>query len=83
MQQIQLTDQLYQEMQRRAVAAGFSTVDEYITDVLTHDLDDGVEHYDHLFTPERLGPMEGDNKSSKSLSAEEMEAELNRRRSQW
>jgi hypothetical protein len=29
MHQVQLPDQLYQEAQRRAIEAGFTTVDEY------------------------------------------------------
>jgi hypothetical protein len=54
MHQIQLNDQLYQEVERRASASGFVTVDEYVADVLQHDLHDETENLDYLFTPERL-----------------------------
>ena len=54
MRQIQLDDQLYQDVQRRASAAGFKTVDEYVADVLQHELDEETEDLSHLFTPERL-----------------------------
>jgi hypothetical protein len=54
MRQIQLDDQLYQDVQRRAASAGFGTVDEYVADVLQHELDEETEDLSHLFTPERL-----------------------------
>ena len=58
MQQIQLNDQLYLVAQRRASAAGFVTVDEYVADVLQHDLHEESENIDYLFTPERLAHID-------------------------
>jgi PHD/YefM family antitoxin component YafN of YafNO toxin-antitoxin module len=58
MHEIQLNDQLYQEAQRRASAAGFATVDDYVADVLHHDLHEETENFDHLFTPERLAHVD-------------------------
>ena len=58
MQQIQLDDQLYQEAERRASAAGFVTVDEYVADVLQHDVHEETENLDYLFTPERLAQID-------------------------
>lgn len=58
MQQIQLNDQLYQEAQRRASASGFVTVDEYVANVLLHDLHEESEDLDCLFTPERLAHID-------------------------
>jgi hypothetical protein len=58
MHQIQLDDQLYQEAARRASAAGFVTVDEYVADVLQHDLNAETEDLDFLFTPERLAHID-------------------------
>ena len=58
MYQIQLDDQLYQKAQRRASASGFVTVDEYVADVLQHDLHGETENLDHLFTPERLAHID-------------------------
>ena len=58
MRQIQLNDQLYQVAERRASAAGFVTVDEYVADVLQHDLDEETENFDCLFTPERLANID-------------------------
>ncbi len=54
MHQIQLNDQLYQEAERRASAAGFISVDEYVADVLQHDILEETENLDSLFTAERL-----------------------------
>ena len=58
MYQIQLDDQLYQDAQRRASAAGFVTLDEYVADVLQHDLHEETENFDYLFTPERLAQID-------------------------
>jgi hypothetical protein len=58
MHRIQLDDRLYQEAERRASVAGFVSVDEYVADVLQHDLDEATENFDHLFTPERLAHID-------------------------
>ena len=63
MHQIHLSDQLYQQAQRRAAAAGFPSVDEYIADVLQHDL---------------MGDAPGEIVSDEQLTAEWTE-ELDRR----
>ena len=54
MHQVSLNDHLYQEAQRRAEAAGFSSVDEYVADVLSYDFQLDYDNLDHFFTPERL-----------------------------
>jgi hypothetical protein len=54
MHQVNLNDELYQEARRRAEAAGFPSVDEYVADVLSHDFQLVDENLDHFFTPERL-----------------------------
>jgi PHD/YefM family antitoxin component YafN of YafNO toxin-antitoxin module len=57
MHQVQLNDQLYLEAQRRAAEAGFSSVDEYIAEVVQQDLLE-PENLDHFFTPERLAHID-------------------------
>lgn len=57
MHQINLSDQLYRNAQRRAEEAGFDSVDQYVENVLQQDLDDG-ENLDHFFTPERLAHLD-------------------------
>ncbi len=58
MQQVNLSDQLYHEAQRRAAEAGFATVDEYVADVLSLDFQLTTENLDHFFTPERLAVID-------------------------
>jgi hypothetical protein len=58
MHQIRLDDRLYQDAERRASASGFATVDQYVADVLQHDLREETENFDHLFTPERLAQID-------------------------
>ncbi len=86
MHQVQLTEEIYRNAQRRAHAAGFSNVDEYVTDVLSHELSSEVENFDHLFTPERLAHIDAavaDLNSGKSFTSAEADAELARRRYEW
>lgn len=58
MQPVKLDERLYKKATRRAAEAGFSSVDEYVADVVSHDLveenGDETPNLDHLFTPERL-----------------------------
>lgn len=54
MRQVNLTDQLYQEAQRRAAEAGFASVDEFLADMLAFEFQPVDESLDHFFTPERL-----------------------------
>ena len=61
MPQIQIDDQVFQAAQRRAADGGYSSVDEYITDVVAHDLsnaDEETPNLDHLFTPEVNADLE-------------------------
>ena len=58
MHQVHLNDQAYEQAMRLANAAGFESVDEFITDVLTNGLGEQNENQDHLFTPEKLAHIE-------------------------
>lgn len=55
--QVQLSDHLYAQALRRAVEAGFKSVEDYAADVLKNDLDEG-EKFDHLFTAERMSHID-------------------------
>lgn len=86
MHQIQLDDQLYQEVQRRAAKAGFPSVDEYVADILKNDVYDETEDLDHLFTPERLAHIDraaAQIAAGEGLTSEQSEAELAKRREEW
>ncbi len=81
MHQINLSEQLFRDVQRRAEAAGFESVDEYVADVLQQELDD--ENLDHLFTPERLAHIDraiADIDAGKGIPAEEVREHFRRRR---
>ncbi len=54
MHQIQLSNDLFEGAQRRATEAGFSSVDDFVAEVLRHELADEAVDFDRLFTPERL-----------------------------
>ena len=58
MPQVQLNDQVYTEAEHQAINAGFTSVDEYIAELVTNDLLESTENLDHLFTPERLAHID-------------------------
>lgn len=59
---LQLTDQVYHQARQRAVEAGFATIDEYlvdvVSDVVSNDVAQEAENFDHLFTPEVLAELD-------------------------
>lgn len=86
MHQIQLNDQLYQEALRRATEAGFPSVDDYVADVLQHDLHAETESFDHLFTPERIDHIDraaAEIDAGQGLTPDQVDAELANRRDEW
>jgi hypothetical protein len=87
MHKVHLEDQLYQQAQRRAAEAGFSTVDEYVADVITHDLELIIETQDHLFTPEVINELdrisEAVKAGGKTFSPEEVREHFRKRSESW
>jgi hypothetical protein len=85
--QIQLTDQLYEQIQRRAAEAGFASMDEYIVDVVAEDVAQETEDLDHRFTPKvtaHLDQIQHDIKSgAKTYSEEELDDYLQERAQVW
>jgi hypothetical protein len=83
---IKLSDQLYNEAQRRAREAGFTTVDEFVASQLEFDFSDEAENFDDQFTPEfltHLDQISEDMKAGKSVSTEEVDKHLADVRKAW
>jgi hypothetical protein len=57
MRQIQIDNDLYRRVQRRAAEAGYGSVDEYVAARLRHDFEK-TEDLDRFFTPERLAHID-------------------------
>ena len=86
MHQINLSEELFQDAQRRATAAGFSSVDEFVAVVLSDALHDEVTNLDHFFTAERLAELDqsvADVRAGKVMTLEQGRAELNKSREEW
>ncbi len=61
-------------------------MDDYVADVLQHDLQEETENFDHLFTPERLAPIDraiAQIEAGQGLTKEQAAAELAERRDKW
>jgi hypothetical protein len=87
MHQVRLADNLYKEAEQRATEAGFASVDEYVADVVSNDLHDDPENFDHLFTPERIAHLERASAEAKAggktYSVEEVKEHLKQNRQEW
>jgi hypothetical protein len=85
MRYVQLSEQLYQEVQRRAAEAGFPSVDENVAEVLQQDSRE-EPNLGHLFTPERLAHIDralAEIKAGKGLTSEQVREHFAKRRVEW
>jgi hypothetical protein len=86
MHQVQLTDEVFEEAQRRARKAGFASVDEFVADRLATDFSDDPDDFDDRFTPGLLAQLDRisqDMNSGKSVSTDELEQHLADVRAAW
>ena len=86
MHQVQLSEQLYRQAERRAAEAGYTSVDDFVTDVVSQSLSGDAEDFDHLFTPERLEHIDkaaADIEAGDFITSEQAKAEFARQRSEW
>jgi len=86
MRQVQLNDQLFDEAEQMAAAAGFKNVDDYVADILRHSLQAQSEDLDDLFTPERLAKIDAaaeEIKAGEFLTAEQVDDHFRRKLSNW
>jgi hypothetical protein len=87
MQQVQLSDQLYREAERRARKAGFATVDEFVADRLKTDFSEEQENFDHLFTPEVIADLDRISAQikagGKTYTMQEVDEHLEKKRQEW
>ena len=73
---LHLTDQLYTQTQRRAVEAGFASLDEYIVGVVSEDVTQETENLDDRFTPKIVGHLSQIQDSIKAGAKTYTEAEV-------
>ncbi len=83
MHRVEISEELYEEAQRRAREAGFDSVDEFISDVLKHDFQSQRENFNHCFTPERLTQIDRaavQFQAGEFVTAEQVRAHFRRKR---
>jgi Arc/MetJ-type ribon-helix-helix transcriptional regulator len=83
MHEIRLNDQLYREVERRARAGGYASVDDFVAEQLESGFSDDL---DQQFTPQviaRLDRISSDMKAGKSVSMEEVDKHLADTRNAW
>lgn len=79
---LELPDPVYAEAQRAADAAGFSSLETYVVDLLAQ----GAENYDYLFTPERLATIDradAEVLSGRYRTVEQLDARLAETKAAW
>lgn len=83
---LQLSDQLYVQVQRRAMESGFASLDEYVVDVVA-DAAQETEDLDHRFTPKvvaHLNQIQEEIKTgAKTYSEEELADHLQETARVW
>jgi len=80
--QLELTDQLYNQVMRRAAESGFESIEEYAVGVITDDLADDTENLDHIFTPERLAHIDkaiAQVKAAEFMTSDQVRAHFRKR----
>jgi hypothetical protein len=87
---ISLSDEVYALTSQRAAAAGFTSVEEYIVNVLSEEHADESSEPEpdlrHLFTPERMAKIQRAIESAdagRTLTLEQVDAELSKSRAEW
>ena len=86
MHQINLSDQLYEDVRRRSVQAGFASVEDYIADMLAEDLENETPDLAHFFTPERMALIRDADAgidAGEFRTSAQAEAELAKSREEW
>jgi hypothetical protein len=87
MPEVRLDDQVFKVAQRRAADAGYSSVDEYIANVVIHDHSEESDNFDHLFTAERLAQLDQISAEikagGKTYSVAEVREHFERKRKAW
>ena len=86
MPHVELNEQLFRTAQRRASDTGFGTVEDYIADMVMHDVGDGDIDVTRLFTADRLAQIDealAQARAGHVLTAEQSAAELARLRAEW
>ncbi len=90
MPQVELDNAIFGAVQRKAVDAGYSSVDEYVADVIFQDVtedNDGITpEMDYLFTAERLRHIDeaaAEIKSGNYFTAEQVREHFKRKRAAW
>ena len=85
--QLQLSDLLYDQAQRRAAQAGFASLDEYIGDLVMEDLTAETENLDHRFSPKlvaHLNTILADIKAgTRTFTEKEVDGYLREKANRW
>ena len=85
MHHIQLSDDLFQTTQQRALEFGYANVDEYVAAVLRDD-PELTPNLDHLFTPERLAIIDratAEIEAGLGMTQEQVDEALDEQRRAW
>jgi hypothetical protein len=57
MPSVQLNDAVFKVAQQKAADKGYSSVDQYIADILVSGSGEESDDFDHFFTPERVNQL--------------------------
>lgn len=85
MHQIQLSDELFQTAQQRALEFGYTNVEEYVAAMIREE-PEPIPNLDHLFTPERMAIIDraaAEFDAGKGMTMEDLDRRLAAVRAAW
>ncbi len=84
--EVTIPDQLYSGAQRAVAASGFDSIDSYLTDLISHDVQPGTDNHDCVFTGEVAADLHvaaAAARTGKNVSIDEFRAEAKLKNEAW
>lgn len=85
--QLNLTDQLYSHAMRRAIEAGFTSLDEFLAEIIENELATDTENLDDRFTPKVLEELDrvsaSVKKGAKTLTQQDVDEHFRQKSKAW
>jgi hypothetical protein len=84
---IKINDHVYEQAKQRASEAGFESVDEFISDVMSNVLSEETEDYDRFFTREIIADLDrvagSVHAGAKTCTQEEFDEHFRKKSQAW
>ena len=87
MHEIHLSEQLYRQAQERASEAGFGNVDDFVAQIVAHEVQANAANFDEFFTKDVLAELDsifdGGRVRETTLTSAEVDEHFRRKSAAW